>query len=476
MQNEPFGHTGNLDQDDMREMIEWEEWHGVSEVLPVQAWDKDPFVFEMVERAEERGLVPYCHSRLHRDGPMQALMNLIRTASDHEVTSADELIEKARLGDVISLRGFQLPDYGGYGEGLTRAKALELLEPVINEVIDTRRFTINSDVAEMVSLQEDGHLDFIIRLGVKLGINPLTMMQMATINAAEYSRLDHLIGSITPGKLADVLIVDNLADVNVRMTMVNGEVVAENGRMSVELSNPDYPEAFYNTVRLGKVPEAADFKVEASGGRSRVRVLCLPEDPEIKEAQGMDIETVGLPVHDGAIQPDPARDIVKVVVMDRHNLTGAIGLGFVRHPAYIKRGAMGLTYNCQIEDLVIAGTSDEDIAQCARAIQRMGGGWCAVLDGEVLAKVEMPLCGLMTEEPFEESVDKMRAIKAVAQDKLGADLENSFLDLSMIALCITHCPPYRLGRHGLVKAELAKHGGVVGSFEKVPLFVDSDAR
>jgi adenine deaminase len=286
------------------------------------------------------------------------------------------------------------------------------------------------------------------------------MIQMATINAAEFMRVDHLVGSIAPGKLADILLVDNLADFNVRMVMADGQVVARDGRLLVDLQNPKYPPFFRNTVRFAS-PEAGQFRIDAPPGVDtvRVRVLVDSEDPEKRANAGCDVEELSLAVADGAIVADPARRIAKVVVMDRHSPTGKIGKGFAKGP-YLARGAVGTSYTNQTEDVAIVGMTDEDIALCARTLQEMGGGWCAVLNGKVLAKVEMPLCGLMADEPFDKRVEKMKVAYAIGREVLGSELEDPYRGPGKLAMCVTHSPTYHIGREGLVKP-----------FERVPLIV-----
>jgi adenine deaminase len=292
---------------------------------------------------------------------------------------------------------------------------------------DPSLFMFSSDVPDAVTLARVGHVDEQIRIAIRGGIDPLDAVRMATLNAARYYHVEHRIGSLTPGRQADIVVVRDLHEFRPAAVIAKGELVA-GSEETVEFARPMYPSFLRNTVRLARPVTPADFRlgVEEDATRATVRVIGA-------ESLLSDERRVELKVAAGAVEPDIERDVLKIAMFDRYGRWEAPAIAFVQGHR-LRRGALGQSYNPYFNDVMVVGTNDADMAVAANAVSRLEGGFVAVADGDVLAQVALPLCGLMSDRPLDDVVAELERLYAVAADELGAAIPWPFHNLAFVAL------------------------------------------
>ena len=316
----------------------------------------------------------------------------------------------------------------------------EVAKAVTENKVDSRYACLISDDTHPHTLIQHGHLDYIVRRAIEEGIDPVTAIQMVTINTAQCFQLDHEMGSVTPSKCADLVLIDDLNACHVTHVFIDGELVAKDGKLTVEFAPYTYSEKAVNSVHLDKLT-AADFKIACEGESVDVHAIEI-----IPARVGTFDKIVTLPIHDGAVEADPGQDVLKVAVFERHKRTGTVGKGFTKGFG-IKRGALAQTVAHDAHNLLVVGSNDEDMAIAANTLIECGGGLVAVLDGKVLSVIELPIAGLMSDKPIDEmsaSIEKMEQTWA----EMGSTLPSPFMTMALIPLACL--PETRLTNRGLV--------------------------
>ncbi|MBU1879166.1 MAG: adenine deaminase [Chloroflexi bacterium] len=354
--------------------------------------------------------------------------------SDHECTNVEEAREKLRLGMRILIR-----------EGTT-ARDLESLLPLVTP-LNARRCAFCNDDRHPADLLNEGHIDFIVRKAIRLGCPPITAIQMATINPAEYFGLHHH-GAVAPDFVGDLMVFDDLQAPRARQVYKAGRLVAENG---VLLPNA-MSEARRIPIRSSMNVDwmGIDFKVPALGDTIKV-IGVIPDQIVTRKL----VEPAR--IEGGLAVADVDRDILKMAVVERHMALGNIGLGFVQGVG-LKRGAMASSVAHDSHNIVIIGTNDEDMMTACIEVVRMRGGQAVVADGEVLARLALPIAGLMSEEPLEKVREGNEALARAAAD-LGCHLRDPMMAMAFLSLPVI--PVLKLTDKGLVD---------VAKFDFVSLF------
>lgn len=356
--------------------------------------------------------------------------------SDHECTNAAEALEKLRLGMRLMLR-----------EGSV-TRDLEALVPAVTPWT-LRRCLLVTDDREPEDLLREGHMDFLVRKAVRLGLDPVAALTMATLNTAEYFGLRN-VGAVAPGHFADLVVLDDLRECRVDLVFKRGRLVARGGRPLWDRVPQDLG-GVGSSVALGGVSEES-FRIPAAGTRARVIEL-VPDQIVTRHA----VEVA--PLRDGRVVADPGRDLLKLAVLERHHGSGGVGLGLVRGFG-LQRGALASTVAHDSHNLVVVGADDASMLLAVREVERMGGGLVAAADGQVLARLPMPVAGLMSDRPLEEVDEAVQALHAAARS-LGARPGRPYMALAFLALPVV--PALKLTDLGLVDVE---------RFEQVGLFAD----
>ena len=356
-------------------------------------------------------------------------------SSDHECTTGREAKEKLNLGMHIMVR-----------EG-TAAKNLEALIPVVNERT-ARRMMWCTDDRHPQDILEKGHIDSMVRKAISVGLDPVIAIQMATINPAEYFKIEN-VGAIAPGRRADLVVFSDLDSPYMESVYCGGVRVAENGKISPEIATPD-PVLFPPSMNVDI--EQIDFSIPAETGR--IRVMDIVPDQIITGHRVVDAK-----ISQGKVCADISRDILKIAVIERHTGSGNMGKGFVRGFG-LKRGAIASSVAHDSHNIIVVGTNDDDMKAAFRAIVEMGGGLAAVYDKKVCATLALPIAGLMSQEPIQAIRDLIDSLINTAR-KFGTTLDDPFMTLSFLALPVI--PELKITDKGLVD---------VARFKTVPLFVD----
>jgi adenine deaminase len=376
-----------------------------------------------------------------RDGHIPAqtgrILNAYKAAgieSDHECTTVEEAEEKLRAGMMVFIR-----------QATMAQNLLDLLPVVTPE--NSRRICFCTDDRHPPDLIDDGSIDYMIRVAIEHGLDPVTAIRMATINPAEHFRL-HEHGGIAPGFRADLMVFADLNAPHADLVYRGGRLVAKDGEALGE-ARP-IPKTMRSTVNIR--PDSLDFGIPAQG--NRIRVIGSVDHQVVTEHMIMDAK-----IEDGLAVSDPARDILKMVVVERHKATGNIGKGFI-HGIGLKRGALAGTVAHDHHNLVVVGVDDLSMRRAVDAVAEMGGGLVATLGDEVLATLPLPIGGLMSDLPIAEVREDIEKLVAVAHE-LGSEMHDPFMVMGFMALEVI--PKLKLTDIGLVDVE---------QFKLVDLFVN----
>ncbi|MBR2024134.1 MAG: adenine deaminase [Clostridia bacterium] len=420
---------------------------GPKEVAQTMAWDECVGLGEMMNfpgilGADERthaivgetlkaGKIPTGHYSLPETGT--GLNGYIASGVRccHESTREIDALEKMRLGMYAMLR-----------EGSAWQDLKEVSKAITNREIDSRFACLISDDTHPNTLQSQGHLDYIVKRAIEEGVDPITAIQMVTINVAQCFQLDHDMGSITPSKCADMVLIDDLQTCKVNEVFIDGELVAKSGKILKEFTPYSYPEKAKKSVRLSTV-KTSDFSIDAKGKKDNALVHVIEVIPARVGTYDRHLQ---VPVQDGLLQAKPEDDILKVAVFERHHETGTIGRGFVKGFG-IKNGALAQTVAHDAHNLLVVGSNDKDMAIAANALIECGGGLVAVQNGKILGKVPLPIAGLMSDEPLELMSEKVENLEKAWAD-MGCALPSPFMTMALIPLACL--PETRLTNRGLV--------------------------
>lgn len=348
--------------------------------------------------------------------------------SDHECSSAEEAIEKLKLGQYIMIR-----------EG-TAARNLEALLPLFDDKYCDRCMLVTDD-KHGSDLIDNGHIDYIIRKAIRAGKDPLNAIKMATLNAAMYFGLKDR-GAIAPGYIADIIVLSDLEEFTVEKVFKNGRLTVDGGKNVRAIKSPSidkekYPRVF-NSFNLREI-KPSDLEIREEGTKKRV----------IKVIPGQ-ILTEELIVESSSKQAEPDKDIIKLAVIERHKGTGHTGVGFVSGYG-LKKGAIASSVAHDSHNLIVAGCTDDDMALAANTVRENGGGLAVVCDGKVLSSLPLPIGGLMCEMNVNEVEDILRVMKEQARQLGVNEGIDPFMTLAFTALPVI--PKLRLLTQGVVDVD-----------------------
>lgn len=426
-----FEDTGSkMDPEDVALTMDYDCCVGLGEMMNFPGiLGANPHTHGIVGETLKAGKIPTGHYSIPETSPGLNAYIASGIRCCHESTRAEDALAKMRLGMYALLR-----------EGSAWHDLKEVAKAITQHKVDSRFACLISDDTHPHTLIEHGHLDHIVRRAIEEGIDPITAIQMVTINVAQCFQLDHEMGSVAPSKCADFVLIDELESCHVTDVFIDGEHVAKDGKVIVEFAPYTYSEKALNSVHLDKLAEA-DFAIPCEGESAKVHAI------EIIPAKVGTFDTiVTLPVIEGGIVADPEQDVLKAVVFERHKRTGTVGKGFTKGFG-IKRGALAQTVAHDAHNLLVVGSNDADMALAANTLIECGGGLVAVLDGKVLSVVELPIAGLMSDKPIDEmsaSIEKMEQTWA----EMGSTLPSPFMTMALIPLACL--PETRLTNRGLV--------------------------
>lgn len=366
-------------------------------------------------------------------------------ADDHEGTRAEDAIARVRQGMRAMLR-----------LGSAWYDVAEQVKAITEQGVDPRNFILCTDDSHSGTLVNDGHMNRVVRHAIEQGLKPITAIQMATLNTAQHFGLEREIGSIAPGRKADLVMTSNLRSLPIELVLAGGDVAAENGELVIDLPEFEYPDFARGTVHLGRKITASDYDIKAPEGANsvRARVIGVIENQAPTRALEAD-----LPVEDSLVAMDQENDVCQIAVVERHRATGTVVNGLVSGFGYNKDCAVASTVAHDSHHMIVVGTNKEDMAIAANRLGEVGGGIVVVAEGKELALVELPIAGLMSDERSDIVAAKAEKMVA-AMAECGCTLNNAYMQHSLLALVVI--PDLRISDQGIVD---------VTKFEKVDLFV-----
>ena len=429
-----FEDTGSkIGPEEVREMMTWDGIMGLGEMMSFpNVLGAEPNIHgELAETLKADQVITGHYSVPDTGAGLNAyIASGVRCC--HESTRAEDVLEKMRRGMYALMR------YGSAWHDMP-----VIIRAILDNRIDDRFACLISDDTHPDTLITEGHLDHIIRCAVKEGLDPVKAIQYVTINPATCFRMDHEMGSIAPGKCADIVFFSDLNNIRVTRTIIDGEVVAENGKMTVEIGKSAFPSTVYHTMHVGSPITPDSFRIAAPAGKERVKTRVIEI---ISNHVGNYERIIDLQVKNGFVEADPTQDILKMAVFERHHETGTKGCGFLKGFGF-KKGAMAQTVAHDAHNLLVAGTNDEDMALAANTLIECGGGLCAVADGKVLALVPLPIAGLMNDLPVEQMAELVSKLSS-AWKEMGCVINSPYMTMALIPLACL--PELRLTNRGLV--------------------------
>lgn len=351
--------------------------------------------------------------------------------SDHEATKQEEGLEKLENGMMLMIR-----------EG-TSAKNLKGLLPLINSK-NARRVCLVSDDLHAEDIQERGHLDFIVKKAMAWGLDPVTAVQLVTINPAEYFGLKEK-GAVAPGYHADLVVLNDLKAFDVASVYKDGHVVVERGGLVNFTSKGDSSFSVHSRPLNISPFTPESFRIPYGKGKARV-IEVIPSQLVTCMRQ----EEVGS--DSGWVSSDTGADILKLAVVERHEASGRIGLGLVKG-FRLRHGALASSVAHDSHNVIVVGVSDEEIYRAVEVVKDMGGGLVAVQGKEVLAKTPLVIAGLMSTRPLATLTSQLQSVKRAAHS-IGCALDEPFMSLSFLALPVI--PELKLTDRGLVDVNNSK--------------------
>jgi adenine deaminase len=363
-------------------------------------------------------------------------------ADDHEGTSEADAIARVRQGMRSMLR---------LGSAWYDVEAQ--ITAVTEQGLDPRSFILCTDDCHSGTLVNEGHMNRVVRHAIACGCDPLVALQMATLNTATHFGLERELGSLTPGRRADVILTSDLETLPIEHVIARGKTVSINGEALVECPHYDWSDAARQTVHLGHNLQAQDFEISAPSGANAVRanVIGVVENQAPTKALQVD-----LPVQDGLVEGQG--DTCQIALVERHQATGGVTNAFVSGFGYTGRMAMASTVAHDSHHMIVVGTDRAQMALAANRLAEVGGGMCLFKDDTERALVELPIAGLMSDRPATEVAAQADNLIAAMRD-CGCTLNNANMQHSLLALVVI--PELRLSDLGLVD---------VRSFDFIPVF------
>ncbi len=428
--------------EDVAEAMKWPGIIGLGEMMNFPGViHGDPKMLAEIAATQNAGKTVGGHYASPDLGPDFAAYVAGGPADDHEGTCEADAIARVRQGMRSMMR------LGSAWYDVERQ-----ITAVTEKGLDPRGFILCTDDCHSGTLVNEGHMNRVVRHAIACGCDPLIALQMATINTATHFGLEREIGSITPGRRADIILSSDLRELPIEVVIARGQIVAENGAITVDCPHLNWPDSARNTVHLGHVLADTDFEIKAPEGANRVRANVIGVVENQAPTKALKAE---LPIIGGLVEGEG--DVCQIALVERHRATGGVTNAFVSGFGYQGRMAMASTVAHDSHHMIVVGTDREQMALAANRLAEVGGGITLFRDGEELALVELPIAGLMSDSPAADVAAKADRMVQAMQD-CGCQLNNAYMQHSLLALVVI--PELRISDLGLVD---------VRKFEKIDL-------
>ena len=401
----------------------------------------DEEILQRLEMAWRSGKLIHGHTAGAKDQKLCAVA-AVGISSCHEPIRAEDALERLRLGYWTMLR-----------EGSLRQDLEATLRPLVSQGVDTQRLILVTDSVSPDDVEETGHMNHVLRRAVSLGLSPMRAIQAVTLHPATYSGVEQEVGGIAPGRFADMALLGDLESFQIQATLIGGKMVAREGRSLVQTAPISVPHSMMHSLGLNPNVAGEQFKVCSPASGCKIRVIELLNQNITAER----VENVEAPK--GYVEADAERDLLKLAMFDRHDQKGKIAMGFLRGFG-AKIGAVGTTTDLDENTLLIAGSNDRDMASCANALIESGGGMAVIEHGQVIERIDFPVGGIFSLEPWRQVGQGLRRIHRYLHER------GSPFARPVYALCFlpfVTLPSLRITARGLINVKERKI---------VPLFID----
>jgi len=424
---------GTITPEDVAEAMAWEGVIGLGEMMnfPGVFQGDEKMLAEMAATAAAGKVIGGHYASPDLGLPFHGYV-VGGPEDDHEGTRVEDAIARVRQGMKVMLR---------FGSAWHDVAAQ--VKAITEHGLDPRHFLLCTDDSHAETLVTEGHMDRVVRHAIAQGLPPITAIQMATLNTAEHFGVARQVGLLAPGRWADILLVPDLADFRPARVYAKGRLLAEDGRLLIDLPPYPYPDWACQSVQLARPLTAEDFRlVTQANPTARVHVIGVIENQAPTRHLVMEV-----PVQDGEIRPDRERDLAKVALVERHHGTGTVQVGLVHGFGFTAPCAIASTVAHDSHHMLVVGTDEAQMALAANKLAEVGGGQVVVKDSQVIGLVPLPIAGLMSSARAEE-VARQAATVLAGFRACGCTLNNPNMQLSLLALVVI--PELRLSDKGLV--------------------------
>ena len=428
--------------EDVSEAMNWPGIIGLGEMMNFPGViHGDPKMLAEIAATQRAGKTVGGHYASPDLGPDFAAYVAGGPADDHEGTCEADAIARVRQGMRSMMR-----------LGSAWYDVESQITAITEQGLDPRNFILCTDDCHSGTLVNEGHMNRVVRHAIACGCDPLIALQMATINTATHFGLEREIGSVTPGRRADIILSSDLTELPIETVIARGQVVAEGGQITVDCPHLNWPDNARNTVHLGHALSADDFEIKPPAGANRVQANVIGVVENQAPTKALKAE---LPIIGGLVEGEG--DVCQIALVERHQATGGVTNAFVSGFGYQGKMAMASTVAHDSHHMIVVGTDREQMAMAANRLAEVGGGITLFRDGQELALVELPIAGLMSDSPASEVAAKAENM-VEAMQACGCTLNNAYMQHSLLALVVI--PELRISDLGLVD---------VRTFEKIEL-------
>jgi adenine deaminase len=425
-----------ISREHLQTLLERDDILGLGESYWQAVLQEPDWLLALFEQTQHAGKILEGHSAGASEKKLAAyIANGI--SSCHEPINADQVLDRLRLGLHVMVR-----------EGAVR-KDLQEIAKIKDLGIDLRRLVLVSDGITPADLMANGYMEALVQSAIEYGFEPINAIQMATLNVADHFSLDHLIGGIAPGRLADIVIIPDDTTIAAQVVVSNGRIIAQNGDLLAAPQSHSFSDDSLNSVKLPRELTSSDFVIRAPENVENIKVRVINMVTDLVTAE---IEE-RLPVKDGQITVDLNKDIVKIAAIDRYHNPGRLFAGLIKGFG-LKAGAFACSAAWDTSDIIVAGTNDSDMATAVNRIHSMQGGAVICNDGKTLAELPMPLFGLISDLNMKDLAQQFDDITRAAH-KQGISFHDPVLSLT--TLTGSAIPYLRICEEGLVNLKSGKN-------------------
>ena len=421
-----------ISAEDVAEAMNWPGIIGLGEMMNFPGVSNaDPQMLAEIAATQRAGKTVGGHYASPDLGPAFAAYVAGGPADDHEGTCEADAIMRMRQGMRSMIR-----------LGSAWYDVETQITAITEKGLDPRNMILCTDDCHSGTLVNDGHMNRVVRHAIDCGCDPLIALQMATINTATHFGLERDIGSLTPGRRADVILTSDLTTLPIETVIARGQIIAKEGATTVDCPHYAWPDQARTTVNMARDLTATDFDIPAPKGANAVTANVIGVVENQAPTKALQFE---LPVTDGRVQA--TGEVAQIALVERHRATGGVVNAFVSGFGYTGKMAMASTVAHDSHHMIVVGTDADQMALAANRLKQVGGGITIFKDGTELALVELPIAGLMSDQPATEVAAKADQMMQAMRD-CGCTLNNAYMQHSLLALVVI--PELRISDLGLV--------------------------